>query len=233
MLPTVGVDKIIRIVLSSEGPMGPYIHKTLSWYKTEWESSRSFETPPGHTWLEMVTETEYSTIFHGIPCSSMFFHVLPCSSMFFHDLPWPSIAFYEVLPSVPTPDTLLIPFLSWYHWHAFRLLLSPGGKFIYKSSYWSISIGRAYSSSKSASSVLDEKGFSSHVIIPVIKYFTTYRHSVSSLPWNEVASTPLSIIVMAAWIKSCYRGYARLSPKHHNEKATPLIMFRLHRATWE
>ena len=88
----VGVDKIIRINLSTEGPVSPYIHERLSWYKTEWESSRSFETPPGHTWLEMVTETEYSTIFHSIPCSSMFFH----------DLPWPSMAFYEVLPSVPT-----------------------------------------------------------------------------------------------------------------------------------
>ena len=70
----VGVDKIIRIVLPSEGPVSPYIHEKLSWYKTEWEISRSFETPPGHTRLEMVTETEQSTSFHSY---SMFFHVLP------------------------------------------------------------------------------------------------------------------------------------------------------------
>ena len=44
----VGVDKIIRIDLSTEA-MSPYIHETLSWYRLERDISRSFETPPGHT----------------------------------------------------------------------------------------------------------------------------------------------------------------------------------------
>ena len=30
IMPSVGVDKIIRIVLSSVGPMSPYIHEVLS-----------------------------------------------------------------------------------------------------------------------------------------------------------------------------------------------------------
>ena len=45
----VGVNKIIRIDLSTEGHTSPYIHETLSWYRLERDSSRSFETPPGHT----------------------------------------------------------------------------------------------------------------------------------------------------------------------------------------
>ena len=48
-LSHVGVDKIIRLVLSTEGPVSPYIHERLSRYRSEEENSRSFETPPGHT----------------------------------------------------------------------------------------------------------------------------------------------------------------------------------------
>ena len=44
-----GVDKIIRIDLSIEGHISPYIDETLSWYRLERDNSRSFETPPGHT----------------------------------------------------------------------------------------------------------------------------------------------------------------------------------------
>ena len=73
-----GVDKIIRIVFLSEGPMSPSIHRVRSWYKPKGENSKCFQTPSGHAWSQRPNILPVSMIFHDLPWPSMTFHDFPC-----------------------------------------------------------------------------------------------------------------------------------------------------------